>query len=395
MKFLNVTSSLVIVLSLISAKEIPITIFIHGTISPKSNLSVHSIIKIFQDDLEKCVYKKVIEEVRQDKFFYVTQPIKKLGLKKINHKNLKEGKAANLFAHLYDNVHNQFNNSQECHYYTFGWSGLLSKKCRFTESKILYEHLKEELNKFKNKKIKLDIVGFSHGGNIALNLADIRAKFYAEDDFKIDNLILLGTPIQKINSHCINHDIFKNIYNFYSKYDTVQKMDFLTSKQFFSDRVFCNGFLPEKVKQVNIQVASKNLKQNIAPGHTELWFFGWTPDNYRKSFPLHPLPVAVFLPALINHTQKSDELKNFVIRINCHENKVTALNKKTKIFEKQLCTNFNDMCKVALNHEPRFLNKKSLRKRMYETKMKIVKNSRSQSNRSLKVAALANSKGQA
>ena len=81
--------------------------------------------------------------------------------------------------------------------------------------------------------------------------------------------------------------------------------------------------LPEKLTQIEIRVIRKRnckpitlsctqqspiydgkkcsrMLRNVSPGHTELWFFGWTPMNYRKTFPLYPLPIVTFTPYIIN-----------------------------------------------------------------------------------------------
>ena len=44
---------------------------------------------------------------------------------------------------------------------------------------------------------------------------------------------------------------------------------------------------------------SRNFR-NVSPGHIELWFFGWTPLNYRSTFPLYPLPIVAFMPFIAN-----------------------------------------------------------------------------------------------
>jgi hypothetical protein len=50
--------------------------------------------------------------------------------------------------------------------------------------------------------------------------------------------------------------------------------------------------------------------RDASPGHTELWFYGWTPNNYRHNHPLYPLPCVALVPALIHATQQCEKEKN-------------------------------------------------------------------------------------
>lgn len=59
----------------------------------------------------------------------------------------------------------------------------------------------------------LNVVGFSHGGNVGLILSQFKLKH------KIDNMVLLGTPIREYKPNMSN---IGKIYNVYSNYDWVQ-----------------------------------------------------------------------------------------------------------------------------------------------------------------------------
>ena len=56
------------------------------------------------------------------------------------------------------------------------------------------------------------------------------------------NLALLGTPIQVETDYLINSPIFKKIYNFYSRADQVQMLDFFSFKRFFSRKKFTKRY---------------------------------------------------------------------------------------------------------------------------------------------------------
>ena len=55
---------------------------------------------------------------------------------------------------------------------------------------------------------------------------------------------------------------------------------------------------------------SRSLR-DASPGHTELWFFGWTPGNYRCHFPLYPLPAASLIPLIVREVENFEEKKWF------------------------------------------------------------------------------------
>src|SRR5262249_9749337 len=135
-------------------------------------------------------------------------------------------------------------------------------------------------------------------------------------------------PIQYETDYLINDPIFKKVYNFFSRSDRVQKLDFFSCGAFFSDQVFkshCDFEVPDKLVQIELRVIRKineakqpfcltddqlpllyngtccsRLIRNVSPGHAELWFFGWTPMHYRSTFPLYPLPIVAFIPYILN-----------------------------------------------------------------------------------------------
>ena len=50
-----------------------------------------------------------------------------------------------------------------------------------------------------------------------------------EKNFSIDELILLGTPIQPETESFLQSAIFKKVYNVYSSEDTVQQADWVST----------------------------------------------------------------------------------------------------------------------------------------------------------------------
>jgi pimeloyl-ACP methyl ester carboxylesterase len=312
-------------------KEVWITIFVHGIISIKPHLNIPTIVRIMRNTVDDTIYKRSIELIRDDPFFYQYHTMQKPGLYKIDPSHTCPGAASVAFAKAYEQII-QYTTQKHTknYYYTFGWSGLLNQQARYLDAIKFYDALEKELDHYFSEKIKpkIRIIGYSHGANLALELAQIdkEKKTYAEKRLSIEELILIGAPLLPESSHLIYGSIFKKIYHFYSSGDRVQQMDFFSAGQMVSRRSFKrhNGFaLPENLIQVKIQIkrpikgkesfcrsenrTSDNLIPLIPyralrtadPGHSELWSFGWVPYGYRKNMPLYPLPFAAYTPYLI------------------------------------------------------------------------------------------------
>jgi hypothetical protein len=310
-----------------------ITIFVHGIMSIKPHLSVSNFIRVMTDNIQDCVYADTIKVMRKNPLFFQNQAMQELGLIKIDLNRIEKGYAPGAMAHAFE-IMSTFVN-EDCpvdnHYYTFGWSGLLSQKSRYKAAHELYLAVTDEIERFHERGItpKIRIIGYSHGGNVLLNLASVRRKEAHLKPLTVNELILLGMPVQTETDHLINDPIFETIFNIYSRADRVQKMDLFSLNRFMSGRMFKarKGFeLPDKLIQIQLKCTrnSKFARDNenkisqgyhfnrrsvisgksrylrdASPGHTELWFFSWTPANYRAHFPLNPLPAAALIPLIV------------------------------------------------------------------------------------------------
>lgn len=318
-----------------------ITIFIHGIIGARFSLSLYHIFNLVRDKTENTVYEKTIETIRNDSFFYENQPIDKVGLKKLEIEDLKAGNAALLAAYLFDSVDNltSSHSMQAKHsYYTYGWSGLLSKKARETEAEQFFDVLEQLKNETmqKNREPKIRLIGFSHGGNICAQLVHAKQKKNVPDAVTVDELYLIGTPILDETRLVLDDSLFTRVYNIYSPADHIQKKEFFSGK-LFSGQKFKPAKdmpLPTKLTQIELHIQKDQIKKNrytkkvknfgatdYSPGHTELWFFGWTPSYYRKDYPLYPLPTFVVLPHIINHIQHVEHSqKPIVVSLHPEQN---------------------------------------------------------------------------
>jgi len=321
-------------------KETWITVFVHGIMSIRPHLNFSNFINFMRDDIENTVYSKTVELMRQDNFFHLNQAMQEFGLEKIDLSHLSKKNATSTTAFIYDEIA-KLSGAPEAnnHYYTFGWSGLLSPTVRYKEAEKLFTNLIKELDIFWKQGIypKIRLIGYSHGGNVCLNLAAVRQDKYPLSALTIDELVLLGCPVQTETDYLIADQIFKKIYHFYSRADRIQRIDFFSFNRFFSRRHFQNRQhfkVPKNLAQIRLKVMrNKKTKENrkskqqeralnfnnpsvvsgnspvlrdMSPGHMELWFFGWTPGHYRNNFSLHPLPVLVFVPLLIHHLQQAE-----------------------------------------------------------------------------------------
>lgn len=317
-------------------KEVWLNIFVHGIMSIKPHLNLSNFMRFMRDDIENTTYAKTVELMRCDCHFYQNQAMQNFGFHKIDPSDTTKGNASSALAAVLEQISLETDGgTRENHFYTFGWSGLLSPTVRYKDAIDLYKHIEKEVAAFTAQGVrpKIRVYGYSHGGNVVLNLGAVRQREAVRKDLVIDEAILLGTPIQKETDYLVNDPVFKKIYNVFSGCDRVQKMDFFSFHRFFSSRIIVNrpGFiLPKKLVQIQLKVtrltptARKNdrkikasfnfdngaiisgkshLLRDSSPGHGELWFFGWTPVHYRQHFALNPLPAVAIIPFIIQAVQ--------------------------------------------------------------------------------------------
>ncbi len=321
-------------------KEVCMTIFVHGIMSIKPHLSIVNFIRFMADEVDNTAYSRTVEYMREDPFFEKNQAMQSIGLFRIDPQRQEKGYASGALARLFDkmvkwsapksNVENQ--------YYTYGWAGLLSPSRRYADAIGLYQALYDKVTKLKKQgiKSKIRIIGYSHGANVCLNLACVRMLENVPNDLSIDELILIGMPVQNDTDYLVSDPLFKKVYHIYSRGDRIQKLDFFSTTRFFSRRVFKERKdfkLPDNLVQIQIRVTravrtksnkakgphilnlhdkatlwGKSSKQRDAsPGHIELWFFGWTPANYRDDYIFAPLPLTVFTPIILDAVEKTKD----------------------------------------------------------------------------------------
>jgi hypothetical protein len=301
-------------------------ILVHGTVKPVE-LSFANLIKIMRNNIDNSIYVQTAALVRSDPFFYQGQAIQELGLKRIDEHSLSKGSSC--LARLYEEQYKFLKNKTQRHYYTFGWDGLLNTRKRYEAAKIFHRDLTAEVKKLRSEGLnpKIKVVAYSHGANVALNLAAVQDDDPAlkENLFHIDELIMLGAPILRSTDYLVSHPIFKKVFNLYSTEDSIQTMDMFSTRELFSNQRFSNRSkfkVPQKVTQVRLRTVRKikgldKLKEmpehpyqvlskrkiklsHRDSGHTELWSFKWGAYWYRKNYPLAPLPTATLVPSILH-----------------------------------------------------------------------------------------------
>lgn len=155
-------------------------------------------------------------------------------------------------------------------FYTFGWNGKLSFEHRKKSAEFLAKELLQIVDQYEqNYGIKpvIRLVAFSHGGNVALNLAH-----YLPKDILVE-LILIASPIQPETEDLILADCFSKVYMIFSLNDVIQVSDPLNIYQniknkkdyqeWLSKRHFHHNI--DKLKQACVSVNGTYL------GHLEMF----------------------------------------------------------------------------------------------------------------------------
>jgi len=310
------------------AKEHWLVIFIHGSFN--TGLGLLSAKNVFKDEIQGTSYANVVNRMRKDPFFYQEQAIMQRGLVKLNpsfnHPMGSYKFATYPIMSAYKEVLETLKPGHEInHFYTFGWTGLLSKTYRLKESLRLYNALQEELENYKQQGItpKIRLIAHSHGGNVCLNIAALNqaqtlisqggnihdciendtnrhvdekealkhavtmlssqqrskplgAKGQKKFDYYpvqspliIDETVLYGSPIQPETSHFVNHPTLKKVYNFYSDQDVVQGTDFVSSKHYYSAQRFDKDLADKSRNLIQGHIlVERNLNQRSAGGST-------------------------------------------------------------------------------------------------------------------------------
>lgn len=388
-------------------KVVWMNVFVHGTFG--TIMGLLSLPNVLKDEIHGTTYRGVNKGMRDNSFFFQAQAILERGLQpvapsftlpeqsEVRYAAFPILKAFDEFAQFYALDHAQHR------YYTFGWSGLISQQRRRSEAIRLYNALQEEAALLIKQGFepKIRLIAHSHGGNLCLNLGALppllNAKTFnqfhkysldpeSDTSFKkmfeilkklpnkelaaleagqkkldyvpvqknlvVDELIMLGTPLQAETEFFLASPVFKAIFSVYSEADTVQKIDWISTKQSASkqraelgsfaknpndileqprvvqvkityERAISRGVEEkdpyEYVEQSSEQISFLDSLLGVRPpskdpNHHQLWFLEVGDEQAPKneSF-LSPLPTVIFLPAILSLLEKNPALLDVAV----------------------------------------------------------------------------------
>lgn len=178
---------------------------------------------------------------------------------------IKINKNSSKYFSLTENIEKEKGNS--CQFFIFNWPGKRTKEHFFNAAKILYHEIKRVLIQLKKEYeiIIINIIGYSHGGNIGILLTHWISQ-YNDEEIIIDKIFLLGTPIGKITIEHINiknnknQFILKKIINCYNPDDWIQTFD----------RAFdllCQQEIPTMRKNIRNKIVIRQYKSNKISNH--------------------------------------------------------------------------------------------------------------------------------
>lgn len=363
-------------------QEVWLNIFVHGTVS--SALSFMDLNATSSDRLKSSVYKTATSMARKEKLFRRDILLSDKGFLKLDPSfDHNVFSATNSIIKGFDIVDEFYSGFFTANmYYTFGWTGLVSQEYRRKDSVRFFNGLSLEVQRLKLAGInpKIRIIAYSHGGNVALNLAGIdnwfksdleKTKFYQKfeigsqisqafdqmlsqsplrsekknqkslffkpekNDFKVDQLILLGCPIQEETKLFFHSNFFKHIVNLYSAQDYVQDADVISTSKPSAKRVNVAEFdLSKKVDQIQVKIddlmcadesrefieqsqakwweivfgLKNTLRKGLDPTHKEFWCI--IPEAERINF-ISPIPIVVFVPVILKLLSKVSAKNDF------------------------------------------------------------------------------------
>jgi hypothetical protein len=186
-------------------------------------------------------------------------------------------------------------------YYAFGHLGLLSQTYRKEQGCKLYKKLMCLVHQ-THEPTRIIICAHSHGGNIALYLAEAEEQF--RQGLFVDDLLLFGTPVQLETACCAFKKPFKRVVSFFSASDTVQLSDWLSTKSAASFRTFT---VPHKQGKCRYTPPAKSYGQVIdmrcsvnndtrCLTHQNFWYLG---RSRRLCSMMDILPLMVLAPVYV------------------------------------------------------------------------------------------------
>lgn len=287
-------------------KTVQLTVWIHGTVS-----SVFSLVnpRLYRkgDDPRESLVGRFAYRFRNQPILNYDQVFGEEGFYLFDTVNRDSSsgvpQAANYVIPAYIDILHEAGSSYDIEdHAVFGWDGLLSQDARRAAGERLYEALVTYRDKILNTygvEPVINILAHSHGGNVALWLAECEKK--EQKKLAIDLLFMYGTPMQVETANCIISPIFKRMFLGYSRGDGVQRRDYFSTgrhKSFMrmSDiadiRAFLNGHAGLARADLGFMIGGNDKRVT----HTNMWMLGRSVPIF--SF-MDPLPLVVLTPLVV------------------------------------------------------------------------------------------------
>jgi len=184
--------------------------------------------------------------------------------------------------------------------YIYNWSGFLHEENRKKYGLKLYEALQALKNEYlqRGKEPHFTLIGYSHGGNVALNMLYAEHK-EEQERLHIDTLLLLGTPIHSKTEefmwkHPASRDLFNKVLCLYSQADIVQGRDIAAPGSLLGTR----KYFPERILRprnaFNIKVSLRRDRRTVPLAHRLFSTFIW--GRKPRIIP----PIVLYSPMILS-----------------------------------------------------------------------------------------------
>lgn len=282
--------------------KVRVTVFIHGTVGTSFN--VLNPWKCSSETFDKnCLSARTVKRFRSFDGMNYDQIFGPHGLTEFNAPDLPVWYASRYVIPAYQVCSECVGVDIDIYKHAlFGWTGFLHNGARKEAGYELYQALcdyRDSLVMQYNIDPEIDIVAHSHGGNVALWLAQ------AEKEYKrgllINTLIMLGTPMQKEMTLSIASPLFRTMVLCYSQGDSIQQRDYFSAKEGKSYQQMAHianiaDIIAQNpsLRRHDVACIVNNNDQRIT--HTNMWLAGRSNPVLDD---LDPLPLVVFMPALV------------------------------------------------------------------------------------------------
>lgn len=323
-----------------------VVVFVHGTVLP--GLSLLDMADTYKDRLkDDSRYVAATKRIRNDTRFWEDQAVLGEGLWPIMTIANQEqqtlcqaaageaaaGERADRFAvypltRAFDAMAHWAGYLEgDVSYYAFGHLGLLSQTYRKEQGYALYKELICLMRQAK-EPIRIIICAHSHGGNIALYLAEAEEQFH--EGLFIDDLLLFGTPVQLETACCAFKKPFKRVVSFFSASDAVQLSDWLSTKSAASFRTFtmphkqgsCRYAPPQKSYGQVVDMRCQVNGDTCSLTHQNFWYLG---RSRRLCASIDMLPFMVFAPVYVTLLRRHATSYTMLVDAHLDQKRSSAL----------------------------------------------------------------------